>query len=260
MADDHSLSLRGKVALVTGVSRSAGIGQAIARELAEAGCSLYLSFYRPYDRAQPWDVGDDEPKSLVADLLASRVEVGSSEIDLSDPAAPARLFRDARDRFGKVDVLVNNAAYSVSGGIDALTAEDLDRHYAVNLRATALLCREFVEHHRRGNAGCIVNLTSGQGTGPMPGELGYAATKGAIDALTMSLAAEVASKGIRVNAVDPGPTDTGWVLKEQRRTFEATAPMGRLGQPRDAARIVLFLASPASGWITGQVIHSRGGL
>jgi len=259
MTRESSTSLHGKVALVTGVTRSAGIGQAIARELAAAGCNLFLSFFRPYDRRQPWGVGDEEPKSLMTELLASRVEVGSSEVDLSKPDSPADLFRDARERFGRVDILVNNAAYSLSGEIDSLTAEDLDRHYAVNLRAAALLCREFVSHHRPGNAACIVNLTAGQGITPMPGELAYAATKGALDALTTTLAAEVASKGIRVNAVDPGPTDTGWIVKEQRRSLEEGAPMGRLGQPRDAARLVLFLASPASGWITGQIIRSRGG-
>lgn len=128
----------------------------------------------------------------------------------------------------------------------------------MNLRAVLLLCLEFIKGCSHVGAGRIINLTSGQGLGPMPGELAYAATKGGVDALTLSLSAAVAARGITVNALDPGPTDTGWMRPEQRAALLATAPMGRLGTPQDAAQVVVFLASEAAGWVTGQVIRGRG--
>jgi 3-oxoacyl-[acyl-carrier protein] reductase len=138
-----------------------------------------------------------------------------------------------------------------------MTAADLDRHYAVNLRAVLLLCLEFVKGFTHGGAGRIINLTSGRLT-PLPEELAYAATKGGVDALTLSLSAAVAGRSMTVNAVDPGPTETGWMRAEQRAALLATAPMGRLGTPQDAAQVVAFLASEAAGWVTGQVIRARG--
>jgi 3-oxoacyl-[acyl-carrier protein] reductase len=110
-----------------------------------------------------------------------------------------------------------------------------------------------------GSGGRIVNLTSGQGRGPMPGKLAYVATKGAIEAFTTTLAAEVAPRGITVNAVDPGPTDTGWITGEVREHILSRSPMGRIGQPEDAARLIAFLASEEAGWVTGQIIRSTGG-
>src|SRR5690606_30745622 len=110
-----------------------------------------------------------------------------------------------------------------------------------------------------GSGGRIVNFTSGQSLGPMPGELAYAATKGAIEAVTRTLAAEVAPLGITVNAVNPGPTDTGWMDDALRGYVLERSSMGRIGLPEDAARLVRFLVSDEAGWITGQVIHSEGG-
>jgi 3-oxoacyl-[acyl-carrier protein] reductase len=122
----------------------------------------------------------------------------------------------------------------------------------------ALLCAEFVRRYPGGLGGRIINLSSGQAITPMPESLASATTKGAVEAFTFSLAAEVASKGITVNAVDPGGTDTGWMTDENRIEFARQMGMGRVGQPEDAARLIAFLASEAGGWITGQVIHSRG--
>jgi 3-oxoacyl-[acyl-carrier protein] reductase len=132
----------------------------------------------------------------------------------------------------------------------------------VNLRATALLCKYFTERYQddgRGS-GRIITMTSGQGLTPMPDELAYAATKGALDALTLSLSHAVANKGITVNAVDPGATDTGWMTADIKRDLLEQSPFSRLGTPQDAANLVHFLASAEAGWITGQVLRSRGGL
>jgi 3-oxoacyl-[acyl-carrier protein] reductase len=156
-------------------------------------------------------------------------------------------------------VLVNNSAHSTRDGYETLDAATLDGHYAVNLRAVALLSVGFARRFGGRSGGRIINLTSGQSLGPMPGELAYAATKGAVEAFTRTLAAEVGHKGITVNAVNPGPTDTGWMTKELKQELASKFPAGRVGEPEDAARLVAFLASEEAIWITGQIIHSEGG-
>lgn len=246
------------IAIVTGASRKIGIGAAIARALAADGCTVFITYFRPYDATMPWGSQADEPAELIAELQALGTSAAGMELDLSDPAAPAALFDAVEAQFGSPTILVNNATFSVNDGIENLTAELLDNHYAVNLRGTALLCAEFVRRFQ-GNWGRIINMTSGQGAGPMPNELAYAATKGAIDAFTVSLAKGVAPQKITVNAVDPGPTDTGWMNEELYEFIRQHTPMGRVGLPEDAAQLVRFLASPGAGWITGQIIRSRGG-
>jgi 3-oxoacyl-[acyl-carrier protein] reductase len=128
----------------------------------------------------------------------------------------------------------------------------------MNVRAMALLSVEFARRYPGGPGGRIINLSSGQALGAMPAELAYAATKGAVEAFTSSLAAGVAAKGITVNAIDPGATDTGWMTDELKAVESAKMAVGRVGLPSDAARLVVFLASDAGQWITGQTIHSRG--
>lgn len=258
-------SLAGRVALVTGVGRSRGIGAAVARAFADAGASIYTTWWSPYDTTRPWRGDPRDPQLVLEDLRARGAAAEGCELDLSEPDAAARLFERAEEALGPVDVLVNNAAYSAAGGIDELAAESLDAHFAVNVRAMALLCAELSRRFARRAAeregrGRIVNLTSGQGAGPMPDELAYAASKGAVDAFTVSLSAALAPRGITVNAVDPGPTDTGWMTPELRRAIEDRSPMRRTGTPDDVARLVLFLCSEEGGWITGQVLRSRGGL
>ncbi len=241
--------LRGRVAVVTGAGRCQGIGAAICKALAEEGADVFFTY---------WKEGD-EPESLLEELRGTGVRAETMEVDLSLLESPERLLDMVAARLGPPWVLVNNAAYSTRDGYEALDAATLDAHYAVNLRATALLSVGFARRFGGGSGGRIVNLTSGQSLGPMPGELAYAATKGAIEAFTRTLATEVGQKGITVNAVNPGPTDTGWMADELRRELSGRFPTGRVGQPEDAARLVAFLASEEAAWITGQVIHSEGG-
>jgi 3-oxoacyl-[acyl-carrier protein] reductase len=251
--------LRGKVALVTGAGRRRGIGAAICRALAEGGADVFLSYWRGYDRDVLRDFNEDWPEALREELRGMGIRAEGMETDLSLPDSPERLLDAVAERLGSPSILVNNAAYSTRDGFERLDAETLDAHYAVNLRATALLCAGFARRYPGGPGGRIINLTSGQSLGPMPGELAYAATKGAIEAFTVTLAAEVGQKGITVNAVNPGPTDTGWMTEELKRELSAKFPAGRVGEPEDAARIVAFLAGDEARWITGQILHSEGG-
>jgi 3-oxoacyl-[acyl-carrier protein] reductase len=147
----------------------------------------------------------------------------------------------------------------VEADIYSLTADLLDQHYAVNVRGAALLCAEFARRHDGRTGGRIINLVSGELVGPMKDNLPYAITKGAVDALTISLSGSLSPKHITVNAIDPGPTNTGWMSAEALEWHTRNAPLGRVGLPDDAAHLILFLASPLGEWITGQIIHSRGG-
>jgi 3-oxoacyl-[acyl-carrier protein] reductase len=241
--------LAGRVALVTGAGRDREIGTACCRALAARGAEIAFT-HRP---------GHVDHEALELELHARGTRVAALAVDLSDAAAPVRLLEDVTSRLGAPSILVNNAAHSVATSFATLDALALDDHYAVNVRATALLSCELARRHALGTPGRIVNLTSGQFLGPMPGELAYTASKGAIEAFTVQLAAEVAALGITVNAVGPGPTDTGWMPDELKRELLGRFPMGRLGQAEDAARLVAFLCSDDAAWVTGQVIHSEGG-
>ena len=251
--------LRGRVALVTGVGRRRGIGFAVCLALASRGADVVLSYWKAYDREMPWASDEGVPEALLGELRAAGVRAEGIEMDLSRSDS-ARLLLDAtEERLGKPSILVNTAAYSTRDGFETLDAEALNAHYAVNVRAMALLSVGFARRYPGGPGGRIVNFSSGQSLGPMPGELAYVATKGAIEAFTRTLAAEVGYKGITVNAINPGPTDTGWMTEELKHEIAPKFPSGRIGQPEDAAKLVAFLAGDEAAWITGQVIHSEGG-
>lgn len=252
---DYSLS--GRTALVTGVGRRIGIGAAVALAFAKAGANVFTTYYRPYDGTNSKPTEADE---IIGQLRNEGVQAEGMEADLADVEVPKALFDQAEASIGPIDILVNNATQDILVDIYGLSASLLDSHYAVNVRGATLLCAEFAKRHNGRCGGRIVNLTSGQSLGPMPQNLPYAITKGAIEALTLSLSASVAAKGITVNAVDPGATDTGWMSSDFRAQIERDAPFGRVGMPEDAARIILFLASAQAAWITGQIIRSRGGV
>lgn len=250
---------KGKIALITGASRLNGIGAAICRELAEAGYHIFFTYWTEYDKKMPWSIDEDEPIRLREELMKKGVQVACMELDLTKYDASEQLFHSVSEQLGYPDVLINNAVYSTNNNFSNITAEELDLHYMVNVRATTLLSCKFAQQFDKRTGGRIVNLTSGQFQGPMPGELAYATTKGAVDALTITLSAELAPLGITVNAINPGPTDTGWMTEEIKSTLTPMFPFGRIGEPEDVAKTIKFLVSDEAAWITGQIIHSEGG-
>ena len=255
----RSDELRGRVAVVTGVGNRRGIGSAVCRARAARGADVALSYLKVHERGSPPDPDKDEPARLVEELRRSGVRAEAVEGDLSLATSPGALLDAAEERLGVPSILVNVAAHSTRDGYERLDAGTIDAHHAVNVRAMALLSVLFVRRYPGGPGGRIVNFSSGQSLGPMEDELAYGMTKGAIEAFTKSLAAGVGHRGITVNAVNPGPTDTGWMTEELKRELLPKFPPGRLGQPEDAARLVAFLAGDEAAWITGQTIHSEGG-
>jgi 3-oxoacyl-[acyl-carrier protein] reductase len=257
------LPLRGRVALATGVSRRAGIGYAIARRLAALGASLFLHHYAPHDRDQPW--GADFLEDVIAGVtgaLADRdASVRHAELDLAGPDAPEQLIEVAAASSGPLDVLVCNHARSGGDGpLGALTAAMLDAHWAVNARSAILLAQAFAARHdSRRPGGRIVFMTSGQDLGPMPGEVAYAASKGALASVTVTLADQLAGQGITVNTVNPGPVDTGYAPPDAYEAVRRRFPGQRWGTPDDPARLIAWLATDEADWITGQVINTEGG-
>lgn len=256
---EQELSLESRIAIVTGASRLNGIGAAICTALASKGIQVFFTYWTSYDREMTWGINSNEPQMLQDKILESDVRCEKLELDLSDTLAPVKLLDAVEEKLGKPSILINNATYSVDVGYDKLTSEVLDKHYQVNIRGTMLLSAEFASRFSHSSGGRIINLTSGQSLGPMAGNIAYATSKGAIDAFTLTLSAEVASKGITVNAVNPGPTDTGWMNEGVKDYILTKSPMGRIGLPHDAARLITFLASDEAEWITGQIIHSEGG-
>lgn len=253
------LSSNHRIAIVTGASRLNGIGAAICKELASKGVDVFFTYWSAYDMEMPWGMNSHEPSILQEMIQKNGVRCEKLEIDLSDSNSPVNLMDTVEERLGKPSILVNNATYSIDVSYEGLSVEILTKHYLVNIQGTMLLSAEFARRFDCSGGGRIINLTSGQSLGPMAGNIAYASTKGAIDAFTLTLSAEVASKGITVNAVNPGPTDTGWLNDELKAYILTKSPMGRVGLPQDAARLVSFLASEEAEWVTGQIIHSEGG-
>ncbi|WP_328811959.1 SDR family oxidoreductase [Rhodococcus sp. NBC_00297] len=253
--------LRGRTVVVTGVSRRAGIGHAVACRAAAYGANVLCHHFSQHDEQQPWGADDiGAVMDSVRGHLTDGARVVDLEADLADPGAPEQLIATAHSAFGGIDALVCNQALSgFDGALGELTADDLDRHRAVNTRTSILLAQALLAQHRAGQLASVVFMTSGQNLGPMPGEVAYAAAKAGLVGVTATLADQVGGRGIRINAVNPGPVDTGYLTESAVSELEHRFAGGRVGSPDDAARLVTWLCTDEAAWITGQVINSEGG-
>lgn len=244
--------LTGKVAVVSGASK--GIGAAIAQELARDGASVVVNYATSGEQAE----------AVVAKIKAGGGAAKAVRADVSKPAEARQLIDGTVSEFGRIDILVNNAGVYEFLPLEEISEKHFDRMFHLNVRgllfATQAAVRAFGDR-----GGSIINISSVVSLSPPPGGSVYSATKGAVDVLTRSLAAELGSRRILVNAVLPGPVETeGTQSMAEWDQFRAQllprTPLGRIGQPHDIASVVSFLASEDAGWITGQVIPVAGGL
>lgn len=239
--------LTGKSALITGAS--GGIGGEIARTLHRAGAVVALSGTR------------EAPLRELADELGERSHV--LPCNLSDREAVAALPKQAAEAMGTVDVLVNNAGITRDNLFMRMSDEEWDQVLEVNLTATMRLCRGVLRGMMKARWGRIVNISSVVGTTGNPGQGNYAAAKAGLVGMSKSLAYEVASRGITVNAVAPGFITTAMTEKltdEQKQKILTQVPAGRMGEPSEIAAATLYLASPEAAYVTGATLHVNGGM
>lgn len=273
---EHGAELAGQLAVVTGCGKADGMGQAIARALAEAGARLVVT-----DK-EPGGVANERQRRLgitastglddfVAELSSVGHEVTAVLGDIADPAVATRMVGAALERYGRLDILVNNAA--APQGADRRDIEDVplevfDLLIDVNLRGTFHMCRAAVGQMRRQRYGRIVNIASMAGLTAAPASVAYSASKAGVIGLTRALSMDVGPWGITVNALCPGLVATSRAIldpspeldvDETLRARGRSIPVGRVGLPADIASAVRFLASPGSGYLTGQAIPIDGG-
>ena len=245
-----------RTALVTGVSRRVGIGNAIARRLAEDGYQVLATGWHAHDQEMEWPADPEGPKVLTE----LHPTIQWIEADLALAEAPAQLIDDAVERFGPLNVIVAAHGRSSHQSLARVTADELDRCFATNARSCVLLAQRFNEvfDPERGH-GRLMYFTSGQHIGPMADEIAYAVSKGALHQMTATLSDALIDRGITVNCINPGPVDTGYLEGDLHQQVAQMFPAGRWGQVEDVANLVSWLASPQSAWVTGQVIDSEGG-
>ncbi|HEX4145180.1 MAG TPA: glucose 1-dehydrogenase [Pirellulales bacterium] len=245
--------LTGKVAVVTGASK--GIGAAIAKGLAAAGAKVAVNYASSREGAD----------RVVAELTGAGGKAIAVQGDVAKSADVRRLFAETKKAFGSLDVLVNNAGIYHFAPLDEITEDDFHRQFNINVLGLILSTQEAARHFGP-NGGSVINISSVVSSNQEPNSAVYSATKAAVDSITRVLARELGSKKIRVNSINPGATETeglhsaGIVGSDYEKQFLANTPLGRLGQPDEIASTVVFLASPASGWITGESIRVSGGL
>jgi 3-oxoacyl-[acyl-carrier protein] reductase len=247
-----SKKLTGKVAVVTGASK--GIGASIAKHLAGEGAVVVVNYASSKQGAD----------RVVADITGKDGRAVAVQADMSKHGDIKRLFAEAKKAFGRLDILVNNAGIYEFAPLDEVTPEHFHRQFDLNVLGLILASQEAVKHF--GSAGgSIINLSSVVATAaPATGAV-YSATKAAVDAVTRSLAKELAPRNIRVNSINPGMVETegvhaqGLSSGDFRKQLEALTPLGRIGQPQDIAPAAVFLASDDSRWITGETLYIAGG-
>jgi 3-oxoacyl-[acyl-carrier protein] reductase len=238
------------VAIVTG--GSGGIGRACAARLAHDGFAVVVNF----------GSNSDQAATVVADIVGAGGTALAAQGDVADEAAMARVFDTAEDEFGGVDVVVHTAARQIHSLLVDLDLVVLDSLHRTNIRGTFVVDQQAARHVRPG--GAIINFSSSVLGTARPGFGAYAASKGAVEALTLTLAHELRSRDVTVNTVAPGQTETesfrNWNSQADIERFIGAIPLGRLAQPADLANVVVFLASPQGRWINGEVIRANGGL
>jgi len=244
------MKLEGKIAVVTGASK--GIGAGIARALAEQGATVIVNYASSQTDAD----------AVVAQITAQGGSAFAIQADMSLEADVVRLFHTVKTKYGALDVLVNNAGVAVFEMIDDLTTEAFHKQFNLNVLGYLLAAREAVKLF--GPKGSIINISSILSTDPYLASSVYSATKGAVDTLTFALARELGARGIRVNSILPGHTNTpatnGNFAGELGEKILAGTPLGRFGEPEDIAPLAVFLASEDSHWVTGESIRAAGGV
>lgn len=269
--------LRDKVVLITGGNH--GIGASTARAFAAQGASVFITYLRLSPRN--YGINPDEARTasepglplyhaaqtrsadeVVGEIRRGGGRVESWETDLADAGTIPELFDRAEEMLGPVTILVNNAAYCARppDTIFSTSGRSIDKHFAVNTRAVVLLMAELVHRHehRGGRWGRVINVSTDAAQN-FAGQVSYGASKAATEAFTRSVATEVGPLGITVNSVAPGPVQTGYITRESEEELLPEIPLRRIGEPRDIADVIVFLASDQARWITGQVIKVSGG-
>jgi len=241
--------LSGKVALVTGAAR--GIGRAIAERLGAEGAAVAVNYVRSEAAAS----------EVVEAITAWGSKAAALQADVSQVAEVRRLFAEVLERFGRLDILVNNAGDAEFGPLSEVSEAAFDRLFALNVKGVFFAIQEAARHMADG--GRIVNLSSGITVLGGAGGALYAGTKGAVEQFTQCAARELGGRGITVNTVSPGPTETDLLLRavppEARESLAKTSPLGRVGQPRDIADVVAFMVSDEARWLTALNVRANGG-
>jgi 3-oxoacyl-[acyl-carrier protein] reductase len=244
--------LQGKVAVVTGASK--GIGAGIARALGEAGASVVVNYAS--DKA-----GADR---TVAEIKADGGQAIAVHGDVSKAADVKHLFEETKETYGKLDVLVNNAGVFKFAALEDTSEAEYQRQFGINVLGPLLATREALPLFGP-EGGSVINISSIVSRMGIPGSAIYAGTKGALDTITQVLATELGPRHIRVNSINPGMVESegthaaGFIGGDFQKNVEAEAPLGRIGQPEDVAKVAVFLASDDSGWLTGERISASGG-
>ncbi len=239
-------SLSGKVAIVTGASN--GIGRAIAERLADDGAIVVVNYSKSSEKAQ----------QVVVGIQAKGGKSLAVQTDMSQVAEARRLVIDTVKQFNRLDILVNNAGKFMPKALDDTTEEEFDSVIALNAKGPYFAMQEAAKVLKDG--GRIVNISTGGTHLHFPGATAYLGSKAALEQYTKGLAQELASKGVTVNTVSPGFTETGMMTEEYRQIGIQLTPMKRLGVPKDIADVVAFIVSEEARWLTGQTIQVGGGI